>query len=182
MPGSTNQFWESALTGVLSACKKVFAGKYSAKAIYYRINAGLLDEDTPMAVLVLEMVDARLSGVVTSRDGAGSAGEGVVIHFTEGLGDKLVGGRCTPETLVVREGKGGFRVERDPPPAASAGNLSQSAPAGGEGRSALSVTDEQALQLASWARQIEQWYQTPQEIEWSLDRRGDLFLLQAGPC
>ncbi|MHB8788278.1 MAG: PEP/pyruvate-binding domain-containing protein [Desulfobulbaceae bacterium] len=167
--------------GILPACKKVFASKYSAKAICYRINAGLLDEDTAMALLVLEMVDASLSGVVTSRDGTGSAGEGVVIHYTEGLGDKLVGGRCTPETVVVRREEVGFRVERGPPPAAPAGNLSQSAPAGGEGRSALSVTDEQALQLASWARQIEKWYQTPQEIEWSLDRRGDLFLLQARP-
>jgi pyruvate,water dikinase len=45
---------------ILAACQKVFADKYSAKAIYYPINAGLLDEDTPMAVLVLEMIDARM--------------------------------------------------------------------------------------------------------------------------
>jgi pyruvate,water dikinase len=166
---------------VLAACKKVFAGKYSAKAIYYRINAGLLDEDTAMAILVLEMVDARLSGVVTSRDGAGSSGEGVVIHYTEGLGDKLVGGRCTSETVVVRRAEDGFQVERGPPPDAPAGNLSQSVPGEGEDRLALSVTDGQALQLASWAWQIEQWYQTPQEIEWSLDQQGALYLLQSRP-
>ncbi|MHB8810771.1 MAG: PEP/pyruvate-binding domain-containing protein [Desulfobulbaceae bacterium] len=165
-----------------AACKKVFAGKYSAKAIYYRINAGLLDEDTPMAVLVLEMIDARLSGVVISGGDAGSAGEGVVIHSIEGLGDKLVGGRCTPETVVVRPTGDGFRVARSPPPAAPAGShKQQAAPAEEDGRPALSVTDEQALQLAAWARQIEQWYQTPQEIEWSLAPRGDLFLLQARP-
>jgi pyruvate,water dikinase len=166
---------------VLSACKKVFASKYSAKAIYYRINAGLLDEDTSMAVLVLKMIDARLSGVVTSRSSADSTDEGMLIHYIEGMGDKLVGGSCSPETAVVRPDKDGFRVERGPPPAAPAGSPRQAAPAEGKGRSPLRITEKQALQLASWAREIDHFFQTPQEIEWSLDSRGDLFLLQARP-
>jgi pyruvate,water dikinase len=167
--------------GLLPACKKVLASKYSAKAIYYRINAGFLDEDTPMAILVLKMIDARLSGVVTSRSSADSTDEEVRIHYIEGLGDRLVGGRCTPETLIVREGKDGWRVERGPPPFALSGSLGQAVPAEEEGRSPRRITEQQALQLASWAREIEHFFRAPQEIEWSLDSRGTLFLLQARP-
>jgi len=164
---------------LLSAYKKVLASKYSPRAIYYRINAGLLDEDTPMAVLVLKMVDARLSGVVTSRGFAGSTEE-VVIHYTEGLGDKLVGGRCTPARVVVRREKDGFMVEQATVQVGPAGSPTQAHPEG-EGPSPPRITDEKALQLASWAREIELYFQAPQEIEWSLDRRKALYLLQARP-
>lgn len=162
---------------LLAAYKKVLAGKYSPRAIYYRIRAGLLDEETPMAVLVLRMIDASLSGVVTSRSSDGSADEGFVIHYTEGLGDKLVGGKCSPATIVVRPDKEGFSIERSPAQVADPAGRTKE-----KNRPSIpSLSEEQAVQLASWARRIERFYQAPQEIEWSLDRWGDLFLLQARP-
>lgn len=150
---------------LLEACKKVFASKYSPRAVYYRINAGMLDEETPMAVLVLPMIDAVLSGVAMSRGPADAADEAVAIHYTQGLGDKLVGGRCTPATVVVRPDGDGFTV------------------AGGTDRTEAtrSLAGEHAELLASWVRRIEEYFQGPQEVEWCLDRWGDLFLLQARP-
>ena len=153
--------------GILAAYKKVLASKYAANALYYRINAGLLDEETPMAVLVLEMIDARLSGVVTSRGSAASDHEDIVIQYTEGLGDKLVGGRCIPVTVVIKPDEAGITFR--PGKIAAGGQELFSAP----------ITEKEARQLASWAKQIEIYFQTPQEIEWSLDRQGNLLLLQA---
>jgi len=49
---------------ILDAYKKVIASKYSPRALYYRINYGLSDIETPMAVLALEMVDATASGII----------------------------------------------------------------------------------------------------------------------
>jgi pyruvate, water dikinase len=162
---------------LLAAYKKVLAGKYSPRALYYRIRAGLLDEETPMAVLVLRMIDASLSGVVTSRSTDGSADEGFVIHYTEGLGDKLVGGKCSPATMVVRPDNEGFSIGQSAEQVVDAAGR----PKGRNRHSIPSLSEEQAVQLASWARRIERFYQAPQEIEWSLDRWGDLFLLQARP-
>jgi len=169
---------------VLAAYKKVLASKYSPRAIYYRIKAGFLDEETPMAVLVLRMIDAGLSGVVTTRGSAGGAEEKVVIHYTEGLGDKLVSGQCSPATVVVNPEKDEVVVEQSAAPGGSACEGAGAAapePAGG-GRHIISdLGREQAVQLAAWARRIEGFFQAPQEIEWSLDRWGDVFLLQARP-
>lgn len=145
---------------LIAAYRQVLAAKYSANAIYYRINAGLLDEETPMAVVVQRMLDPCLSGVATTGEEEGGGRGEVVIRFIEGLGDKLVGGRCTPETVVVQPSREGFLVERSGPSA---------------------LADEQALRLASWARRIEGFFRAPQEIEWSLDHQGILYLLQARP-
>jgi hypothetical protein len=49
------------------AYKEVFASKYSSNALFYRVKTGFLDQETPMAVLVLEMIDPQASGIVYSR-------------------------------------------------------------------------------------------------------------------
>jgi pyruvate,water dikinase len=170
--GQYESVLQVSANGILAAYKKVLASKYSANALYYRITAGLLDEETPMAALVLEMIDARLSGVVTSRGSAASDHADMVIHYTEGLGDKLVGGRCAPATAVIKAGEDEITFRPGKTALVPGGRF-------GKELSPAQITEKQALQLAAWAKQIEIFFQTPQEIEWSLDQQGNLFLLQA---
>jgi pyruvate,water dikinase len=47
---------------ILTGYKHIIASKYSAGALFYRISHGILDDETPMAVLVLEMIDSKASG------------------------------------------------------------------------------------------------------------------------
>jgi len=61
---------------LLEAVKKVYASKYSPKALYYRVDNGLSDAETPMAVLVVEMLDAAVSGVIYTGDPAGVSTDG----------------------------------------------------------------------------------------------------------
>ncbi len=49
---------------IIEGYKQVIVGKYSAGALFYRISHGILDDETPMAVLVLEMIDAKASGII----------------------------------------------------------------------------------------------------------------------
>ena len=51
---------------IFDTYKKVIASKYSSSAIYYRINYGLSDIETPMAVLVLEMINTEANGIICS--------------------------------------------------------------------------------------------------------------------
>jgi len=80
---------------ILNAYKQVIASKYSPEAIYYRINFGLSDIETPMAVLCLEMIDAGISGVMYTRDLQNPESDHMVIHSVWGLGDTLVSGQVT---------------------------------------------------------------------------------------
>lgn len=51
---------------ILDAYKTVIASKYSPEALYYRISYGLSDFETPMAVLALEMINAK-AGLFTQK-------------------------------------------------------------------------------------------------------------------
>jgi pyruvate, water dikinase len=115
----------------------------------YRIHAGLPDELLPMAVLVLEMVDPQESGVVYSS-GVKNRDE-VGIYIVSGLGDKLVSGEVKAREYFIQKNH--------------SFNFSKSVP------SYLENLYNQALDL-------EQNFGKPQDIEWVVDKRDKLFILQ----
>jgi len=86
---------------LISAYLAVLASKYQPEALTYRIHTGLGDEETPMAVMVLEMVDATASGVVYTVGPTRPDADQVHIHTVRGLGEGLVSGRLIPAIQVV---------------------------------------------------------------------------------
>jgi pyruvate,water dikinase len=171
---------------IVKAYKTVIASKYTSRALYYRINYGLSDTETPMAVLVLEMIPARSSGVVYT-DGLEDANAEVLnIHSIWGLGELLVSGRTTPDIIKMKKGR--------PPQVADAivGNKSHKliyspergseiVPVSEDERRSLSISTEAACELAEWSVKLESFYEEPQDIEWCQDESETLFLLQSRP-
>lgn len=158
-----------AVPEVGEAYKQVLASKYSPPALAYRIRNGLADQETPMAVLFLEMIDAAMSGVVyTQSPGAGDPAEACVEVFAlTGLGRRLVEGSSLPEVHYLSR-------EVDPKPLRRPSDAHNK---GGVPRLAL----ETALRLARWGMKIEELAGRPQDIEWCQDNRGNLYLLQSRP-
>jgi pyruvate,water dikinase len=86
---------------ILKAYQKVIASKYSPRAIFYRVNYGLSDVETPMAVLVLQMIDAKTSGIIYTRDLDDPESGHLKIHSIRGLGELLVSGQTAADVLAV---------------------------------------------------------------------------------
>jgi pyruvate,water dikinase len=166
--------------------KQIIAGKYAPEAIAYRIRYGLTDLETPMAVLVLEMVAAVSSGVVYTADMENPDGEHLKIHAIWGLGELLVSGQtpadiftvskhsphaiigkqASAKTVQLVRGEGGGTVSEALDPAKA---------------DTLSLDDHTVGTLARWAAAIDAHYRQPQDIEWAVDPSGRLFLLQSRP-
>ena len=86
---------------ILKAYKNVIASKYSPRAIYYRVNYGLSNAETPMAVLVLRMVEAKASGIIYTRDIDDPKSALLRIHSIRGLGELLVSGATDADVIAV---------------------------------------------------------------------------------
>lgn len=134
------------------AYRQVLASKYTPSAMAYRIRAGLPDEHLPMAVLVLEMVDAQESGLVYSSEVNDPSQMG--IYVVAGLADQLVGGE-----MRARE----YRVPKDGPP-----GVDSDQPA-------------YFNELVATANRLETFFEGPQDIEWAVGANGRLMLLQSRP-
>ena len=147
---------------ILDAYKQVLASKFSPEAILYRIIKGLDDEETPMAAIVLVMVDARLSGVIATGNPAAPDDMTTLVHSVPGLGDSLMAGRATPSSQEIRCIDGEAVIIRHTP-----------------NNTEKELSDQQIRLLAGWAEKIADYYKEPQEIEWSCDTGDNIYLLQA---
>lgn len=153
------------------AYKAVVASKYSHQALFYRINCGLSDTETQMAVLVIEMVAAAASGVVYTADPIEPGRNRIVIHSVKGAGEALVDGRAVSEKNYISKDKISIVSGKE--------NYTIAPPDRKETKALLS--DENADFIAGYALALEQFFQTPQDIEWCLDKDGQFFLLQSRP-
>ncbi|CAB5150288.1 PEP/pyruvate binding domain protein [Olavius algarvensis associated proteobacterium Delta 3] len=169
---------------LLDAYKEVLASKYSPEAIYYRIHVGLSDVETSMAVLVLEMIDARASGVMYTRDPENPESEQMHVHAIPGLGESLVSGQAAPDVVTVSttepfaviSKKRGSRSMR---PGQDHRDRSTRTPV--DDMDIDTLDDASSLTLAEWGATLEAFFGGPQDIEWCQDRRDRLFVLQSRP-
>lgn len=96
---------------VPAAIRRCWASLGSAPAIAYRARRGLADADTAMAVVVQALVPADAAAVVFTRHPVTGRDDQLVITAARGLGDAMVAGTMTPDTLVVDRATGAV-VER----------------------------------------------------------------------
>ncbi|NSW84850.1 MAG: phosphoenolpyruvate synthase [Syntrophobacteraceae bacterium] len=165
---------------------RVAASLYSTEAMYYRFLHAIPGESAQMAVGCIEMVDAAASGVVFSRDPNRPDSGKVLIHAIKGLGVMLVDGRTSPEVIQVSRDPLGAEVDRSP-----SSQKSRIVLAGGSGVEEKDlqpgeagqpcISDDQAVQLAGWALQLEAHFGSTQDVEWALDHEGRLIVLQSRP-
>ncbi|MFH1740067.1 MAG: PEP/pyruvate-binding domain-containing protein, partial [bacterium] len=171
---------------VFEEYKEVLAGLCTPSALSYRLNMGVPFEDFAMSVACLEMISARASGVVYSRNPIDPKDDRVIINGVWGLGLPVVDGKMTPdifrlsrrnrhdpvETEITRKE---VRLTSD-----GAGSLVES-PVMREAQTMPCLSAEQARSLASYALTLEEHFGRPQDVEWVVDEEGRIVLLQTRP-
>ena len=171
---------------IFDAYKKVIASKYSPTALYYRINAGFIDIETPMAVLALEMIDSAASGIIYTQELESPTSKCLNIHSIWGLGELLVRGEVSPDSITVTK-------EQNPKIVAqkvavkhkqmilSQNDSTKTVSVPKKKKEKLSIDHASILTLARWGSELEKFYKEAQDIEWSQNHAGRLFILQSRP-
>ncbi|HMK59619.1 MAG TPA: PEP/pyruvate-binding domain-containing protein [Dissulfurispiraceae bacterium] len=170
---------------ISEAYKTVLASKYSARAIAYRLHYGLDERETPMCVLGIAMVDSKASGVVYSVDPTLSDSRPVRITSIWGIGEHLVAGNASPDIFIVDRFEDRIINKEVTAKASRLVNLQnggtdiQSVPV--EERMLPSLNDQTIIQLAKYGLILENYFAGPQDIEWAIDERDSIFILQSRP-
>jgi pyruvate, water dikinase len=165
--------------------KQVIASKYSAQALFYRISHGILDHETPMAVLVLEMIDSKSSGVMYTRDIKDTLSDKLLIHSVWGQGGLLVEGDVSPDVIRVSRQKPDrlltTEISAQTKQMVLGPDQTQTIETNEQQQQNLSLDIPTALTLARWGIRLESHFNQPQDIEWCQDKSGNLFILQSRP-
>ncbi|ADW18999.1 Pyruvate, water dikinase [Desulfobulbus propionicus DSM 2032] len=166
--------------------KQVMASKYSVQAIAYKLSRGFRDEDIAMCVGCLAMIDAVAGGVIYTRNPLDTKDDAIYINSVWGLPKAVVDGDALCDLFVVARDDALTILRRD---VREKGYRIDSfeeegcirTATGDEQRTMPSLTDEQVQLLADHAVRIEQYYETPQDIEWAIDTDGKVYILQSRP-
>jgi pyruvate, water dikinase len=190
-----------SLTRVLEYCHRCFASLFTDRAISYRQRNGFDQLEVALSVGVQKMVrsDLAASGVMFSIDTESGFKNAALITAAYGLGENIVQGAVNPDEYLVFKPtlKDGFRPILDK----RLGNkrikmvydmggsrLTKNVWVPESEQDKFCLTDDEILQLARWAVQIEEHYShvrgvyTPMDIEWAKDGlTNELFVVQARP-
>ncbi|TWT79591.1 Phosphoenolpyruvate synthase [Planctomycetes bacterium CA13] len=186
---------------VLDACRRCFASLFTDRAISYRANHGYDSMRVALSIGVQQMVrsDLATSGVMFSIDTETGFRDAVLINAAFGLGENVVQGSVNPDEYYVFKPtlKKGFRPILNKTIGTKAmkmvydiggSKMTKNVPVSPEQANCFALEDDDILQLARWACQIEDHYSQlrgqacPMDMEWAKDgRTGDLFIVQARP-
>ncbi|MDT8067152.1 MAG: PEP/pyruvate-binding domain-containing protein [Terriglobia bacterium] len=169
---------------LIDAYKRVVAGRFSERALFYRLSAGLSEIETALPVLFLNTLRARASGILYSRDPADPKSNVLWITATHGLGLDIASGRVPADLFVVTRRRPHHIVEQSVAAKEEEIVLLET---GGHARRPLpstqvtapSLTPTEVETLAAWAVQLEEHFKTPQDVEWVLDDAGKLWIVQS---
>jgi pyruvate,water dikinase len=170
---------------LLDRYKDILASKFTPSAISYLMRHSLSEMDLAMGVICMEMVDSAASGVTYTRDPLNPSSPHLMVNSIFGLGSYLVEGVLTPDVFHVSrdDHKVAFsRIARKPVQLVTRpedGVMETALPEFDQTRPSLN--DKQLARLAEYALRLEDHYRQPLDIEWALDRSGEIFLLQARP-
>jgi len=172
---------------LLDAYKTVIAGKYNLQAMIYRLNRGLRDEDVPMAVGCLQMVDAVSGGVVYSRNPVAAEEDAVIINSVWGLPKAVVDGTSSCDLFVMGRGDNPALIREEIRRKTfsyalcdgDSGLCRKEVDAAVAGEPSLK--DKQRIALARMAVEMEHYFGAPQDLEWAISSDGQIYLLQCRP-
>ncbi len=167
----------------MEAVKNCWASLWTARAISYRIKNQINPASVALAVVVQEMVFADAAGVVFTANPVNGHRSEALINAAWGLGEAVVSGAVTPDTLTVEKGSGKVKerltAEKEVMTVRTAlGTEEQPTPANLRRKAVLS--NRQAAGLAALGQKIESFYGMPMDIEWAL-AGGEFVILQARP-
>jgi pyruvate,water dikinase len=175
---------------LLSAVRKVWASLYSTRAIVYRKSKGIDQLSVSMAVVVQKMVNSRSAGVMFTLHPANGDKNYIVIESNWGLGETVVGGKVTPDEIVIEkstlkivEKRVSHKVIKIVYNQQTKSN--EVIELRGQEADTISISDEEAVELAKMALKIEEHYKRPMDIEWAIDADlkfpDNIFIVQARP-
>ncbi|MBR8744667.1 PEP/pyruvate-binding domain-containing protein [Nocardiopsis sp. MG754419] len=176
---------------VMDAVRRCWASLWTDRAVAYRRERAIDPGRVRIAVIVQEMVDARVAGVMFTADPVSGDRDRIIVDAGAGLGEAVVSGLVTPdhyvldrrgsllewtpgrdETVIRPAAGGGVRAtaasDATGPRAGEDAAAHEVGPRTGEGPDGALLGPDRLSVLVAYARTIAAHFGRPQDIEWAL--------------
>ena len=171
---------------IIAKVKECYASCFTDRAVYYREKQGFDHIEVALSAVVQMMVFSKTSGVMFTVNVATGDDNNILIEADFGLGEYVVQGTVTPDNYTIS--KHDHKIidrcvnEQDIMLVRKKGGDCEEVQVPEELRKVQTLTDEQILELADYAKKIEKHYGCYMDMEWGVDERTNkIWILQARP-
>lgn len=171
---------------IIAKVKEFYASCFTDRAVYYREKQGFDHIEVALSAVVQMMVFSKTSGVMFTVNVATGDDNNILIEAAFGLGEYVVQGTVTPDNYTIS--KHDHKIidrcvnEQDIMLVRKKGGDCEEVQVPEELRKVQTLTDEQILELADYAKKIEKHYGCYMDMEWGVDERTNkIWILQARP-
>lgn len=171
---------------IIAKVKECYASCFTDRAVYYREKQGFDHIEVALSAIVQMMVFSKTSGVMFTVNVATGDDNNILIEAAFGLGEYVVQGTVTPDNYTIS--KHDHKIidrcvnEQDIMLVRKKGGDCEEVQVPEELRKVQTLTDEQILELADYAKKIEKHYGCYMDMEWGVDERTNkIWILQARP-
>lgn len=191
--GELESYLNTTREDLLEKVKLCWSSLFTPRAIFYRFEKGMNEINVSVAVVVQKMVQSEVSGICFTVHPVTEDKNQMVIEAGYGLGEAIVGGKITPDTIVI--GKSQLQIAnakteeiiiekyissqemmivRDK----DGGIIEVDVPT--EKQEKQKINDEHLINLAKIFMKIEKHYGFPCDIEWGVEDE-QYYILQSRP-
>lgn len=171
---------------VVKKVQECYSSLFTDRAAYYRHKQNFPHEKVALSAAVQMQVFSKASGIMFSVNVANGDDTKITIDTIHGLGEYIVLGKVTPDHFIIDKKtmkivgktitKKPIMLVRQP----GGGTQEEPVPADMQDKAAL--TDDQVIELAGYAKQIEKHYGCYMDMEFALDKNTNkLWIVQARP-
>jgi pyruvate, water dikinase len=166
--------WVVGISEVLEHVRKCWASLYTSRAINYRKNQQIAEDEVLMCVVIQKMVNASTAGVTMTLNPINGDRSKIVIDSSWGLGEAVVSGEVTPDNFLVDKImleiiKKDIKHKHIAHLPDSVNRCVKIVELEDEKAKRASLTDDEVKDICRVAKIIEKHYKCPQDIEWALD-------------
>lgn len=190
--GELETYLNSTKDNLLERIKKCWSSLFTPRALFYRYEKKLIDQNVSVAVVIQKMVQSDISGVAFTVHPVTEDPDQMIIEAGYGLGEAIVSGQITPDSYIVSKkkmeildiaiGNQGKKLVR-----ISGKKGKQSTEESNEwvmvSRDEIArqkLTSKQILAVGEICKKIEKHYRFPCDIEWAVEK-GKIYITQSRP-
>ncbi|MFH0936138.1 MAG: phosphoenolpyruvate synthase [Candidatus Woesearchaeota archaeon] len=170
---------------VVKAVRKCWASLFTPRSIYYRVKNNFAHDKVFISVVIQKMINSYASGVVFTINPSTNNKNEIMIDAGLGLGEAVVSGSITPDEYIVDKStlqiknkkisKQEWLLTRD----INLGKTIKKTIFNSE-QEKQKINDADIIKLARYAKQIEDHYKSPQDIEYAIENN-KIYIVQSRP-
>ncbi|MGB6838838.1 MAG: phosphoenolpyruvate synthase, partial [Microgenomates group bacterium] len=163
--------------------KKCWASLFTARAIFYREENKISHEKVKISIIVQNMVQSQVSGVMFSVDPVTNEKDKIVIEAVWGLGELLVQGSVVPDRYAVQKETFSIlskQISEQTIQLIKSGHETKQVDVPKTKRDIQKISDKEIIELAKIADKLQKHYYFPQDAEWAKEGK-KLYIVQTRP-